>query len=77
MMEFKSECDICGKPFTQDDLSDAKGVVRLNPIAREGGGTNSVIVGFGSGHGTWFVHARCLVKRGKRIGSLPGFGDAN
>lgn len=76
-MEVKSTCDICGEGFSPDDLSNPKGVVRLNRIARSGGGYNTIVVGFGSGHGTWFVHSACLVRKAKRIGNLRGFGDAN
>lgn len=81
-MEFKSTCDICHEGFSAEDLSDPQGVVRMNPIegtestidGKEG--RNWVIVGFGTGYGTAFVHARCL-DPSKRIGSLRGFGDAN
>ena len=80
MTEFKANCDICGEPFSKDDIADPHGVVRLRPISEEevGGvkGRNVVVVGFGSGYGTWFVHSRCL-DVSKRVGNLHGYGDAN
>lgn len=68
--EFKANCDLCNGVFTKDDLADPTGVVRLRFIGEadpQVGGGYWHVVGFGSGRGEAFVHARCLVKKGTRI----------
>lgn len=71
-MNLKTSCDICGDPWTQDDVAEPKAIVRL----KKHGDNTWVIVGFGSGMGQAFVHSRCL-DIGKRVGNITGFGDAN
>lgn len=71
-MSLKTSCDICGNPWTQQDVTEPKAVVRLQRYAND----TWVIVGFGTGAGQAFVHASCL-DVGKRVGNVRGFGDAN
>lgn len=81
-VDLKTSCDICGKNWTQEDIRNPKGIARLkvldDPTTAWGGEVSRkwVIVGFGSGTGQLFVHAACL-DLGKRVGTLPGYGDAN